>query len=195
MPCAGKTRGWCSGAASSPPAAPHAQPAAPSLRHPTKTVLPAAAAPEPANHSPRHVLQQIPRAQEFNTLRLACTPFQSTLHPAFAFATPSPASRGQSSLNHRNRPHSGLSPLAPQQPLAESSHSARTHTSKRDLNTGRQTPHCSSPTSIASPTFPFDSTWRTLALAQKPMVACTSGPRPNRCTCIAQTRPNKRYSH
>jgi hypothetical protein len=66
---------------------------------------------------------------------------------------------------------------------------------KRDLNTGRQTPHCSSPTSIASPTFPFDSTWRTLALAQKPMVACTSGPRPNRCTCIAQTRPNKRYSH
>jgi hypothetical protein len=66
---------------------------------------------------------------------------------------------------------------------------------KRDLNTGRQTPHCFSPTSIASPTFPFDSTWRTLAPAQKPMVACTSGPRPNRCTCIAQTRPNKRYSH
>jgi hypothetical protein len=68
---------------------------------------------------------------------------------------------------------------------------------KRDLNTGRPTPHCSSPTSIASPTFPFDSTWRTLAPAQKPMVvvACTSGPRPNRCTCVAQTRLNKRYSH
>jgi hypothetical protein len=110
----------------SQPAAPHAQPAAPSLRHQTKTVFPAAA-PEPDNHSPQHVLQQIPRAQEFNTLRLACILFQSSLHPSFA--TPSPASRGQPSLNHRNRPHSGLSPLAPQQPLAESSHSARTHTS------------------------------------------------------------------
>jgi hypothetical protein len=130
MPCAGKRvmwtkRLWGSQPASQP-AAPHAQPAAPSLRHQTKTVFPAAA-PEPDNHSPQHVLQQIPRAQEFNTLRLACILFQSSLHPSFA--TPSPASRGQPSLNHRNRPHSGLSPLAPQQPLAESSHSARTHTS------------------------------------------------------------------
>jgi hypothetical protein len=80
-------------------------------------------------HSPQHVLQQILRAQEFNTLRLACTLFQS-IHFA-------PGIRIRNTIPGQPRPAltqppepTTLWPLAsgPQQPLAESSHSARTHT-------------------------------------------------------------------
>jgi hypothetical protein len=112
-----------------------------------------------------------------------------------ALATPPSTSRGQQlqppTTDHR--PHSGLS--HPSNGLPKARIAPEPTRLKRDLNTCRQTPHWLCPTSSASSTFPFDSTWRTLALAQKPMVACASGPRPNPRICITPTRLKKRYSH